>query len=698
MPIGSSSPADRLPFGPTTPPVVPVVPVVPVGGGVVGAGVVRVLDRMRRVQQRHRREGTFIRLPDGKSGRFEQRLRTGEGWSVITEVDDAIRLIARSVSGADAEPPVVMGVRIHGEIIDVVLDTLEAIDDETLEQLSDRISVDRARGVVVVDRTDGMADSVDRPASSTRSLSRGSPLGRAPAPLLVTIGRGPSGPVLVNLESLGSLVVHGNPETAEAVVRSLAVELATSYWSGQFSVCLVGFGSELERFEGVASFGDVPPLTRELCRRGITGAELLRSAGYPSFARARFVEATETWDPLAVICGPDVSESDVAELLDVAADPNLGMVVIAVGERVEAQHSVCLTGDEGSSSLELLGSVVFPQRIAPDELDEIGALLETAANRQSVLSSEEPYVNLPIPLPHPQAEAVDLTGGLAASPVKPLVSVPVVPAETGSRRIEGTGSDGRYASDGPSPVGGRAEVEVAVLGPLEVRGAARSFTRAWALELVVYLALHPRGATNEAWATALWPDRLMAPSTLHSTASVARRSLGRAEDGSDHLPRSHGRLGLSPTVGTDWDRFVALADSERPEHWRAALELVRGRPFEGLRSSDWPILEGIGPAIEAAVVDLSGRLAGAYLRMGDAPGAEWAARRGLVVSPYDERLYRMLMRAADLGGNPAGVDAVMAELIKLVADDIEPLDAVHPSTMDLYRQLSRRRRFSPDHA
>ena len=30
----------------------------------------------------------------------------------------------------------------------------------------------------------------------------------------------------------------------------------------------------------------------------------------------------------------------------------------------------------------------------------------------------------------------------------------------------------------------------------------------------------------------------------------------------------------------------------------------------GLRSSDWPILEGIGPAIEAAIVDLSGRLAG----------------------------------------------------------------------------------------
>ena len=64
-----------------------------------------------------------------------------------------------------------------------------------------------------------------------------------------------------------------------------------------------------------------------------------------------------------------------------------------------------------------------------------------------------------------------------------------------------------------------------------------------------------------------------------------------------------------------------------------------------------------------------------------------------MVSPYDERLYRMLMRASDLGGNPAGVDAAMSELLTLVADGIEPLDAVHPSTMELYRQLSRRKKF-----
>jgi len=241
---------------------------------------------------------------------------------------------------------------------------------------------------------------------------------------------------------------------------------------------------------------------------------------------------------------------------------------------------------------------------------------------------------------------------------------------------------------------GRSEVEVAVLGPVEIRGAARGFTRAWATELVIYLAMHPGGASNETWATALWPERLMAPSSLHSTASVARRSLGTALDGSDHLPRSHGRLELARSVGSDWDRFQCLALSDDLECWREALTLVRGRPFEGMRSTDWSILDGTAPAIESAVVDLSGRLAGARLRSGDPRGAEWSARRGLLVSPYDERLYRMLLRAADAAGNPGGVESVMAELVRVVADEIEPIESVHPSTLALYRSLSRR----PDRA
>lgn len=185
-------------------------------------------------------------------------------------------------------------------------------------------------------------------------------------------------------------------------------------------------------------------------------------------------------------------------------------------------------------------------------------------------------------------------------------------------------------------------------------GAAKPFTRAWSVELIVYLAMHRNGATSEQWATALWPDRIMASASLHSTASAARRSLGVSISGDDHLPRAHGRLSLGPSVRSDWNRFVELAGRDEPESWHGALELIRGRPFEGLRAPDWVLLEGIAANVEAVVVDLASRYCEHCLTVGDPAGAEWSARQGLRVSAYDERLYRILLRSADAAGNPGG--------------------------------------------
>jgi len=250
-----------------------------------------------------------------------------------------------------------------------------------------------------------------------------------------------------------------------------------------------------------------------------------------------------------------------------------------------------------------------------------------------------------------------------------------------------------------------------VLGPLELRGVARPVARHAAVELIVYLAMHPRGVANEVWATALWPDRIMSPATLHSTASAARRALGRSASGRDHLPRRHGRLELEPTVGTDWQRFVALASSDDPAEWRSALELVRGRPFDGLRRSDWIVLEGVVAAVEESIVDLVISLAEHYLSVDDGRRAERVARRGLVVSPFDERLYRLLLRAADAQGHPAGVERVMGELVQVVTGEAvgagstrrerfaglatATLIAVHPQTATLYRSLSKRGQRAP---
>ena len=65
--------------------------------------------------------------------------------------------------------------------------------------------------------------------------------------------------------------------------------------------------------------------------------------------------------------------------------------------------------------------------------------------------------------------------------------------------------------------------------------------------------------------------------------------------------------------------------------------------------------------METVIAEVAEGLALRYLNVGDHRQANWAARRGLLASPYDERLYRVLMRAADAAGNPAGVDAIWKE-------------------------------------
>ena len=249
------------------------------------------------------------------------------------------------------------------------------------------------------------------------------------------------------------------------------------------------------------------------------------------------------------------------------------------------------------------------------------------------------------------------------------------------------------------------EVLVRVLGPVEVIGAARPFRRAWCVELVTYLALHPTGATADAWTTALWPDRLPPEPTRFSTVSEARRALGCASDGSDHLPRGVGRLRLAPSVTTDWAQFRSLAAVQGPRAagaWAAALELVRGPLLGGLRSADWAVLEGLQAEMEGAIVQLAIDAAEHRLARGDGRGAELAVRRGLLVSPYDERLYRLLFAAADSKGNPAGVESAMGELLRLVSGEavhqlrvphggpVDPAEWVHPETAAMYRSLSRR--------
>jgi DNA-binding SARP family transcriptional activator len=237
-------------------------------------------------------------------------------------------------------------------------------------------------------------------------------------------------------------------------------------------------------------------------------------------------------------------------------------------------------------------------------------------------------------------------------------------------------------------------VEVSVLGPVVVQGAAGPFRRAAARELVVYLAFHRHGVRHGEWSLAIWPERPVALSTAHSTSSDARRALGRDTEGRPHLPRGV-TLRLGDTVTTDVERFASLVTAQDPRQLSRAMELVRGPVFAGLRRTDWAVFDGTQSEIEALVVRTALRGVEAFVRLGEGEEAEWMVRQALQVSPYDERLYRALLVATAAQGNRVRLHSAMAQLRTLAGEAacpapkalLDPPDCLHPATTALYRDL-----------
>jgi two-component SAPR family response regulator len=132
--------------------------------------------------------------------------------------------------------------------------------------------------------------------------------------------------------------------------------------------------------------------------------------------------------------------------------------------------------------------------------------------------------------------------------------------------------------------------------------------------------------------------------------------------------------------------------SDHVDALRGALELVRGRPFEGAvsgRSYGWIHTEGHGRHIEAEVADAADLAAGLYLDAGRALDARWAARQGLTADPLAERLWVRMMQAADALGESLEIERIMDEM-DVVLELGGDFSSLHPQTLTAYDRLSRR--------
>lgn len=661
------------------------VPVMPIGFGILGAGVVLVLERMRRARQRRQPRSIRITLPEAEIANLERGLRASADNDLVLSLDLGIRLLGTLVDEGICAPPKIVAARCREDALEFVLG-----DDEFPDPPA-------PFAAIAPDRT----WRLERRWIAQLTSERKRALARAdtPVPTLVTLGADELGTVLVDVERMGSLAVVG--ADTSLVLQGIIVELSTVPWGEGADIVVVGHPTELRGLERVRSAPSLSAILAEMRLRVAQQGRLLEGGSVGTVADGRWGCGGPAWDAVVVVALPTSVQAEpeaALRLAELAGDGDQGLVVLFGSESgITTATRWTATTDQGFVAL---------QRVRTTDRAEGGVQLE--ADRLGPLTTQ----TLPTDL---LGRVDELFSGETKDAGTTLTSVvhdvatrapsgppalsgdrfaPVVRASSSPNgdTEESVMSDGAIEeSTRSAPDGEGHEVEVRILGPIAVLGTARPFSRAWTIDLVVYLAVTGE-ATTEKWSTALWPDQLMAPATLHSTASAARRCLGVSASGEDHLPRSHGRLALGPGVTSDWKQFQRFASVDSPESRRAALRLIRGRPFDGLRSPDWPLLDGHLAAIETVVVDLALRHADWALTGGDPDPAtaEWSARQGLRVSPYDERLYRVLLRAADAAGNPAGVEATMRELVQLVADDIEPYDAVHPETLELYRRLSRR--------
>jgi hypothetical protein len=609
----------------------------PVGiaaAGLLAAGLIATLNRLRRAQVRRRRPGYGIPVPPREPAAAENTLRCIATLDRGQRVDLALRALAPCLrSSRDGTLPAIQAV-LAGDDIEVLF--AQPIDAEA-----------GPFRVEAGGRAWTLPANAD--ASSVQALAGN---GQPVAPALVSIGRIDDRDLLIDLEAAAVTAITGETGDAEAARWQIAAGLATSQWADDLRVIVVGSGlpgfETLERVEvvdGAAVLdhvrGEVLATRAELSAHGVATTMEARARG-------------GSWTPTVVLLGSDCGEHrDLVAL----AEPGTGLAVVSTNEREGSDR--CIDVSCGTLTVTPPGVVAAVPDIPADVRTAIGDLFLSAA-----------------PSREPEGEPiVDLTVESELTADGPSLAV----------------------LDGPSALEEGALL-VRVLGSVEVEGGP-AIDRRKSEELVVYLAMHPDGADEQSLKTALWPDGAPTSHTFNQVVSRARICLGTGPDGSHYLPRLEaGRYRLSEWVTTDVDRLSAALrgarvhpGTETMEHLASALRLVRGQPFQGVKAGyEWAHSEGFATRFEILVADAAHLVADWHLEHGDTTAALWAAGQGLLASPLDEALYRDRMRAHAAAGNYSAVESVMRELCKVV-EAVEPYDSLHPETVELYEQLTRRR-------
>jgi hypothetical protein len=260
------------------------------------------------------------------------------------------------------------------------------------------------------------------------------------------------------------------------------------------------------------------------------------------------------------------------------------------------------------------------------------------------------------------------------------------PQHTQRRRSGHTGPDSTLDADLDTWSATHAnQPRIAVLGLIEVHAGGPEPERRRALhtEIATYLALHPTGASHDQLADAIWPNGINA-NTARSIIATVRRWLATTPEGKHWLPDARdtdGRYRLEPGYLLDSDLLTRLRARARrrgpdgADDLRAALALIRGRPFSGADSPNYgrnqytwlPETANNPMHTLAVVIDTAHQLAQHYLATGDTAGARWAIDQAWIADPdrIDDPPWIDLIEAEQIDGNRAAMHQLRDELVAL---------------------------------
>jgi nucleoid-associated protein YgaU len=255
--------------------------------------------------------------------------------------------------------------------------------------------------------------------------------------------------------------------------------------------------------------------------------------------------------------------------------------------------------------------------------------------------------------------------------------------------------------------------KLTLLGPVEVRAHGslpeRNPRRHFYTGIVAYLATRPGGVTSERYATAIWPDEpdVVGKTKVRQSISVVRSWLGTDPvTGVDYLPS-----GLTAAAAGRYRINGILIDAELFRRLRlrgqargaagiadlsAALELVRGRPFDvpptrrgAVGGYTWMVDEGsrLDHEYAAMIVDVAHTVATYHLGAGEPALAADAARVALRSGSYEDVPLLDLVAACDALGNRAEADAYVRRILANHDADVE--EDLPPRTAEI---LFRRQR------